>query len=863
MAQTARNEDSILQAVVIADSFDERFMPVTLDRPRCLLPLAGIPTIEYTFEFLAVSGVQETILYCRSHPDQIRQYLATSRWTRPNASMSVTIVVNGVECECLGDALRDIDSRGLVTGSDFILAWGDLVSNADAAAALLAHRQRTKLDRSYVLTMVVAESSPTHRSRVSSPYDETDANGVFAIDAMTSECVGWSTAVSSINSKQNDSVEFPLARLRSEVLIRNDLLDCGVDICSAALLALYTENFDWRDARQDALKGILTSDIMGVRAALYTLPPGQYAARVRSPHHYDAVSRDLLGRWVFPIVPEAGLLSSPDDFENIFINQSPNLTNSSHNGSSAPFIVLSPALHSPNSLPTGGRNSFSSAYVNFSGANFLPETPIANLKRLSEQSLPSDDEKQSTNIMPVRRQRSHSVSNRLSTGGLASGLNYAYANVLLRRGNRYFGADVVLARSAQVGEACLIGAGSVIGERTIIRRSVLGRNCVIGSDVILDGAYLWDDVVILDGCHISHALIADGCSIGTSTIISEGCIIAANVSLGGPGIRLSSGLRVAKVGEHPRSPGDRLCPPTGSQSGSQPSTDAYQLPLFPDVKRLGLHTDGFIWSFENHQTENQSSSDAPNLDDSHETSIKSHGSSQNIGAFIHAKPRYTDPVSSSEDSTDESLNNEMDSDDDIHELVGYGRRLEKFERLAHDMIRHAVHEGYQLDDALLEINGLKFSCNVSFSEVRNTIVKAMLSLVSDLVSIPNDGKTMSSAAAVEKIFLEWAPLLGRFTRGITEQIDLLDAVQDACRSSPNPALQRTFQFVVPILYKADVLEVDAILPWFAGVEASNSLFVRQVRSFVDWLQKDESSDEDSGSDEDTSLSEATKSVTIN
>ncbi len=69
------DDEKILQAIVLADTFNERFMPLTLDRPRCLLPLVNVPIIEYTFEFLAISGVQEVILFCRSHADQIKQYM--------------------------------------------------------------------------------------------------------------------------------------------------------------------------------------------------------------------------------------------------------------------------------------------------------------------------------------------------------------------------------------------------------------------------------------------------------------------------------------------------------------------------------------------------------------------------------------------------------------------------------------------------------------------------------------------------------------------------------------------------------------------------------------------------------------------
>ena len=64
-----------LQAVVLADSFETRFNPFTLERPRCLLPLANTPLIEYTLEFLASAGAEEVFLCCGNHPDQIEDYL--------------------------------------------------------------------------------------------------------------------------------------------------------------------------------------------------------------------------------------------------------------------------------------------------------------------------------------------------------------------------------------------------------------------------------------------------------------------------------------------------------------------------------------------------------------------------------------------------------------------------------------------------------------------------------------------------------------------------------------------------------------------------------------------------------------------
>lgn len=231
--------EKVLQAVVIADSFNERFMPVTLDRPRCLLPLVNVPIIEYTFEFLAVSGVQEVILFCRSHSDQIKQYIrlvlskfklsyslimySKSRWCKATSTMNIQIIVNN-ECISVGDAIRDVDSRSIIHG-DFILVCGDVVSNMNLSEALQNHRQRRKVDRNYILTMILKETSPFHRSR------ERCESGVFAIDNSNGECIAYE----SIDSENVKEVSLPLlSKLASikELSIRYDLMDCQIDICS-------------------------------------------------------------------------------------------------------------------------------------------------------------------------------------------------------------------------------------------------------------------------------------------------------------------------------------------------------------------------------------------------------------------------------------------------------------------------------------------------------------------------------------------------------------------------------------------------------------------------------------------------------
>ena len=42
---------------------------------QCLLPLANVPLIEYTLEFLARAGVEDVYVFCSARADQIDKYI--------------------------------------------------------------------------------------------------------------------------------------------------------------------------------------------------------------------------------------------------------------------------------------------------------------------------------------------------------------------------------------------------------------------------------------------------------------------------------------------------------------------------------------------------------------------------------------------------------------------------------------------------------------------------------------------------------------------------------------------------------------------------------------------------------------------
>lgn len=61
-----------------------------------------------------------------------------SKWCRPTSPNTVHIITSDLY-RSLGDVLRDVDAKALVR-SDFVLVYGDVVSNIDLSQALQEHR---------------------------------------------------------------------------------------------------------------------------------------------------------------------------------------------------------------------------------------------------------------------------------------------------------------------------------------------------------------------------------------------------------------------------------------------------------------------------------------------------------------------------------------------------------------------------------------------------------------------------------------------------------------------------------------------------------------------------------------------------
>ncbi|GAW24392.1 hypothetical protein ANO14919_139760 [Xylariales sp. No.14919] len=294
--------EAALQAVLIADDFQTRFLPFSLDKPRCLLPLANTPLIEYTLEFLAMNDVKEVFIYCGAHYEQIERYIQNSRWLpiAQSSPFSVLEFIRVADARSEGDFLRDLDGRGII-GGDFLLVHGDLISNLSLEGALAAHRARREANRDSCMTMVLREAGAAEhhtKARTKAP--------IFIVDPRKNRCLHYE----EINPFQADRyVDLdPTILEHAEAEARTDLVDAQIDICTPDVLALWSESFDYELPRANFLHGVLKDWELNGKMIHTDIVAEGYSARATNLQMYDAISHDVLGGWAYPFTPDCNLL---------------------------------------------------------------------------------------------------------------------------------------------------------------------------------------------------------------------------------------------------------------------------------------------------------------------------------------------------------------------------------------------------------------------------------------------------------------------------------------------------------------------------------------------------------------------------
>ena len=125
-----------MKAVVLVGGEGTRLRPLTLTRPKQMLPVGGRPMIERVLEGLAAHGIDEAVLSLGYRPDAfLRAY--------PDGVCAGVRLEYAVEAEPL-DTAGAIRFAALEAGLDetFLVVNGDVLTGLDVSALVRFHRDR-------------------------------------------------------------------------------------------------------------------------------------------------------------------------------------------------------------------------------------------------------------------------------------------------------------------------------------------------------------------------------------------------------------------------------------------------------------------------------------------------------------------------------------------------------------------------------------------------------------------------------------------------------------------------------------------------------------------------------------------------
>lgn len=113
-----------MKAIILAAGEGTRLRPYTLDRPKCLVELAGRPLLEHQIAVLESVGVADITIVTGYRAEQIAAY---GRPTRHNSAFASTNMVASLMCAA--DVLN--------SGDDVLIAYSDIVYEPRVLESLL------------------------------------------------------------------------------------------------------------------------------------------------------------------------------------------------------------------------------------------------------------------------------------------------------------------------------------------------------------------------------------------------------------------------------------------------------------------------------------------------------------------------------------------------------------------------------------------------------------------------------------------------------------------------------------------------------------------------------------------------------
>jgi translation initiation factor eIF-2B subunit gamma len=87
--------------------------------------------------------------------------------------------------------------------------------------------------------------------------------------------------------------------------------------------------------------------------------------------------------------------------------------------------------------------------------------------------------------------------------------------------NNYVHKEAKIAQTTMVGPDCVVGHGTVIGEKASVKKSVIGQHCQIGDRVKINNSIVMDNVHLEDGVELNDSIVCNKVHVPEKTKLNE------------------------------------------------------------------------------------------------------------------------------------------------------------------------------------------------------------------------------------------------------------------------------------------------------------------------------------------------------
>jgi translation initiation factor eIF-2B subunit epsilon len=175
-------QEEKLHAVLLLDSYTNDFKPFSSKRAECLMPFFGTDKtlLDHNIQYLIDSGVEEITLFCTFHHHQIRSHIKENK---KNWDQRVEIhFIYNFECQSVGDALREIDDKGIVRTNFILLTASAVITNINLKERLAAHLNTVKtVDKSCIMSILCTNKKTDLNVTFTSDYSFVEKSKTFIV----------------------------------------------------------------------------------------------------------------------------------------------------------------------------------------------------------------------------------------------------------------------------------------------------------------------------------------------------------------------------------------------------------------------------------------------------------------------------------------------------------------------------------------------------------------------------------------------------------------------------------------------------------------------------------------------------------